>query len=135
MSSAQYCDSYQKPERKKGMKPSTVWTAIVLLAVGACGILDAAGIVDASQTIGQWWPVAVIGWATSELLSARRLTLGGIVCAGLGLALLADAQAWASDTLVWSALAVFVGLAILVAASLRRGQRNGAGSVVGGGAS
>ena len=35
------------------MKPGSVWLGIVLLAVGACGLLDAAGVVDSSQTIGQ----------------------------------------------------------------------------------
>ncbi len=118
------------------MKPTTVWMAIVLLAVGACGLLDAAGVADSSQTIGQWWPLAVVGWALSEMLATRRLTLGGVVCAAVGLALLADEQGWASGVFVWSSLAVFIGLAILADASLRGGGHNGddARSVAGGGA-
>ena len=60
------------------MKPSTVWIAIVLLALGVCGILDAAGIADTSQTIAQWWPLAIVGWATSEMLAERRVTLVGV---------------------------------------------------------
>lgn len=104
------------------MKPSPVWIAVVLLAVGVCGILDAAGVVSSSQTIGQWWPVAIIGWAISEMLTGRRVTLGGAVCAAIGLTLLADTQALASDTVVWSSLAVFAGTAILVSAALRRGD-------------
>jgi len=39
------------------MKPGSLWVGIVLLAVGACGLLDAAGVVDSGQTIGQWWPL------------------------------------------------------------------------------
>jgi hypothetical protein len=120
------------------MKPSTVWIAIVLLALGVCGILDAAGVVDSSQTIGQWWPLAVIGWPVSEMLLARRVTLGGVICGAIGLTLLADAQAWASGALLWSALAITIGLAILVDAGLRRGDRHHGGdvrTVVGGGAS
>ena len=54
------------------MKPSTVWIAIVLLALGVCGILDAAGVVASSQTIAQWWPLAIVGWALIEMLAARR---------------------------------------------------------------
>jgi len=107
------------------MKPSTIWIAIVLLALGVCGILDAAGVVDSSQTIGQWWPLAVIGWAVAEMLAERRVTLGGVICAAIGLTLLADAQAWVSDTLVWSSLAIFIGLAMLVGAGLSRGDRAG----------
>ncbi len=102
------------------MKPTTVWIATVLLAIGACGILDVAGIVDTSQTIAQWWPVAIVGWAVAAMLGERRVTVGGVVCAAIGLTLLADAQAWASGALLWSLLAITIGLAILADAGLRR---------------
>ncbi len=120
------------------MKPSTVWIAIVLLALGVCGILDAAGVVESSQTIAQWWPLAIVGWAITEMLAGRRVTLGGAICTAIGVTLLADAQAWAGDTLVWSTFAVFIGLAILVAAAHRRGdrtRREDSRSPIGGGAS
>jgi hypothetical protein len=120
------------------MKPGTVWIAIVLLALGVCGILDAAGVVDSSQTIAQWWPLAIIGWAITEMLVERRVTVGGVVCAAIGLTLMADAQAWASDTLVWSSLALFIGLALLVGPALGRGdraEREDCRSSIGGGAS
>ncbi|HEY5168548.1 MAG TPA: hypothetical protein VIK03_04020 [Thermoleophilia bacterium] len=103
-----------------------------------CGILDAAGVVDSSQTIAQWWPLAVIGWAIAEMLGERRVTLGGVMCAAIGLTLLADAQAWVGDTLEWSSLAVFIGLAILVGAAVRREDRTrpeDSRSTIGGGAS
>jgi sugar phosphate permease len=108
------------------MKPSTAWIAIVLLALGICGILDATGVAESSQTIGQWWPVAILGWAASQMLTVRRVTLGGVICAAIGLTLLADTQAWASDALLWSSLAIAIGLAILVEASLRRVDRHDA---------
>ena len=119
------------------MKPSTVWIAIVLLALGVCGILDAAGVVDSSQTIAQWWPLAVIGWAVSEMLAARRVTLGSVICSAIGLTLLADTQGWANGALLWSALAITIGIAILADAGVRRGERrNGDGpTAVAGGAS
>ena len=119
------------------MKPSTVWIATVLLALGVCGILDAAGLVDTSQTIAQWWPLAIVGWALAAMIGERRLTLGGVICAALGLTLLADAQSWASGAVLWSALAIALGLAILVDASLRRGERRDgdAPTAAGGGAS
>jgi hypothetical protein len=44
----------------------------------------------------------------------------------VGVTLLADTQGWAGDALVWSSLAIFVGLAVLVDMMLRReGQGNG----------
>jgi hypothetical protein len=120
------------------MKPGAVWVGIVLLAVGICGLLDAAGVVDSSQTIGQWWPLAVIGWPLTEMVTTRRVTLGGVVCAAVGLALLADAQQWMSDVVVWSGLAAFVGLAVLATAfSRRHGEQvvGGTGMPVNGGPS
>jgi hypothetical protein len=120
------------------VKPGTAWIAIALLAIGVCGLLDAAGIAAWSQTVGQWWPIVVVGSALAEMLGAGRVTLGGVVCAAFGLALLADVQAWASDALVWSSLAVFIGAAILIDAVVRRGDHRGAhdlGSLSNGGAS
>ena len=114
------------------MKPSSVWIGIVLLGVGVCGLLDAAGVVDSSQTIGQWWPLAIIGWPVIEILAARRLTLGGVIFTAVGLTLLADTQQWASGALVWSALAVFLGAAVLTATIVRR--RDGDGDARGAGA-
>lgn len=104
------------------MKPGTRWIAIVLLAVGLCGILDATGLVESSQTIGTWWPLAVIGWPLVEMVAVRRVTLGGVICLGIGLTLLADELALADDGLVWSMLAAFIGLALLVEALMKRGE-------------
>jgi hypothetical protein len=120
------------------MKPSTVWIAIVLLALGVCGILDAAGVVASSQTIAQWWPLAIVGWALTAMFYERRATLAGVICVAIGMTLLADAQAWVSDTLVWSSLVVLIGLAMLIGAGLSRGDRAGredSRSPIGGGAS
>jgi hypothetical protein len=70
--------------------------------------------------------------------AAGRVTLGGVVCTAVGLTLLADEQQWTSDVVVWSGLAVFVGLAVLTAAGYRRRERqggNGAGTPVNGASS
>ena len=115
------------------MKAGSVWFGVALVAVGLCGFLDAAGVVDSAQTIGQWWPIAIVGWPLVEMAAARRITLGGAVCAAVGLALLADVQAWASDLVVWSSLAAFVGAAILVAAVARRREPQNGGSAAGSG--
>ena len=77
------------------MKAGSVWFGVVLVAVGLCGFLDAAGVVDSAQTIGQWWPLAIVGWPLVEMAAARRVTLGGAICAAVGVTLLADVQAWA----------------------------------------
>lgn len=102
------------------MNPRSVWVGVVLLSVGACGFLDAAGIVESSRTIADWWPLAVITWPLAEMPTTKHASLSGTICAGVGLALLADLQHWASGGVVWSGLAVFVGLAVLTAAGLAR---------------
>jgi len=113
------------------MKAGSVWLGVVLVAVGLCGFLDAAGLVDSAPTIGQWWPLAIIGWPLVEMAAARRITLGGAICAAVGVTLLADVQAWASDVVVWSSLAAFVGIAILAAAVWRREHQDGGATVSG----
>ena len=115
------------------MKAGSVWFGVVLVAVGLCGFLDAAGVVDSAQTIGQWWPLAIIGWPLVEMTAARRVTLGGAICAAVGVTLLADVQAWASDVVVWSSLAAFVGVAILVTAVTRTREPRNGGSAAGSG--
>ncbi len=125
-------------QKEDQVKPGTAWIACVLLAVGVCGILDAAGLVDSSQTIGQWWPLAIVGWALIEMLGERRITLGGVICTAIGTTLLADTQQWASDAVVWSSLAIVIGLAILIHAGFDRADRDNDGdarTAVGGGAS
>ena len=123
------------------MKAGSVWFGVVFVAVGVCGFLDAAGVVDSAQTIGQWWPLAIVGWPLVEMAAARRVTLGGAICAAVGVTLLADVQAWAGDMVVWSSLAAFTGAAILVATIARRnatpdgGRTFGAGAPVNGAAS
>jgi hypothetical protein len=127
-----YFDSHRSIEavsaptnKEQEMKAGSVWFGVVLVAVGVCGYLDAAGVVDSAQTIGQWWPLAIVGWPLVEMAAAKRVTLGGAICAAVGVTLLADVQAWASDVVVWSSLAAFVGAAILVSALSRRERRNG----------
>jgi hypothetical protein len=102
------------------MKVGSVWFGAVLVAVGLCGFLDAAGVVDSAQTIGQWWPLAIIGWPLVEMAAARSVTLCGAICTAVGLTLLADVQEWAGDVVVWSSLAAFIGVAILVTAVAAR---------------
>ena len=112
------------------MKPGAIWIGVALVAIGVCGLLDATGVVASSQTIGAWWPLVIVGWAVVDMVAARRITLAGVIWTAAGTALLGDCQQWASDVVVWSSLAAFIGVAILTAAVARRaGSRR---SVTGG---
>lgn len=60
-------------------------------------------------------PIAVVGYGLADMLTDRRISLGGTAIAAIGLALLADAQEWVrNDNVVWDTLLVFIGLAVPV---------------------
>jgi hypothetical protein len=107
------------------VNPTRIWIGLVCLALGVLGMLDVAGIVDSSRTIGQWWPLAVVGWGLADMLR-DGISLGASVVVAIGVGLLADQQAWAGGTLVWSVLFAAVGIAIL--AGLGRAQTHEPGN-------
>jgi hypothetical protein len=120
-------------DRKRGFVTDTSWVGVLLVTVGACGFLDAAGIVDSSQTIGSWWPLVIVAWAAIDMARIGAVTQRGIVWSAIGVALLADVQLWASDIVIWSALAVFVGTVMVVGAFVSRSDgRRSAASVTAG---
>ncbi len=109
------------------MSRTAIWAGGILVAAGLCGMLDAAGLAPWSETIGRWWPLILVVWASADMLADRRVTLAGLVWAALGVALLSDGLQWTSDTLTWSAFAAFVGLALLTEALAKvSAARNGA---------
>ena len=104
------------------MNPIRIWIGLVCLALGVLGMLDVAGIIDSSRTIGQWWPIAVIGWGIADMLR-DGISLGASIVMAIGVGLLAYQQGWASGSLVWSVLFALVGIAVL--AGLGRKQTPG----------
>jgi hypothetical protein len=58
--------------------------------------------------------VAIIAFGLADMATEHRITLGQVIITAIGLALLADLQNWASDTLIWSLLLGGIGLGILV---------------------
>jgi hypothetical protein len=92
---------------------SRLWWGLVFVVAGVIGILAVAGVVDWNTTVGVWWPAALIGWAAAEMINARRLTVAGSVIVAIGLGLLAGNLDWPVRGLVWSALFLGAGVAIL----------------------
>jgi hypothetical protein len=101
------------------VNPMRIWIGLVCLALGILGLLDVAGVVDASRAIDQWWPLAVIGWALTDMLR-DGISLGASIVVAIGVGLLADQQGWAAGSLVWSVLFVLVGTAILAGLGRRQ---------------
>ena len=112
--------------RTMALIPDSAWVGLLLVTLGVCGLLDAAGVVDSSQTIGQWWPLAIVAWAVIDMVKGGGITWWGIVWSAIGVALLADEQGWTSGGVIWSALAVVGGGAMLTGAVARRGNDHGA---------
>jgi len=101
-------------ERRSGPSAVRLWFGLVFLAMGVLAILDAAGAVAWSRTFEEWWPIAVVGWGLVAIVHDRRVSLGGTLIVAIGITLLADEQGWAVEALVWSALFLLVGAAILL---------------------
>lgn len=96
------------------MRPMRLWIGLVLVALGVVAVLDATGVVESSETVDRWWPVAVIGAGIIGMVVQRRLALGMLVITAIGFALLADAQDWTAEDVLGPALLVIIGLAILL---------------------
>ena len=96
------------------MSPVRLWFGLLFLAMGFLAILDAAEIVAWSQTFEEWWPLAIVGWGAAGMLAERRVTIGGAIVVAIGFTLLADEQGWMVEGLVWSALFLLIGVAILL---------------------
>jgi hypothetical protein len=94
------------------VNPIRIWIGLVCLVLGVLGMLDVAGIIDSSRTIGQWWPIAIVGWGLADMLR-DGISLGAGIVVAIGVGLLADQQGWASGSLLWSTLFALVGIAVL----------------------
>lgn len=95
------------------MKPIRLWIGLVLVTLGAFGILDATGTLDASETIDEWWPVAIVGLGIIGMLVERRISLGPAIVVVVGVLLLADQQEWTDEDLFGPVLLVAIGLVVL----------------------
>lgn len=95
------------------MKPIRLWIGLVLVTLGAFGILDATGTLDASETIDEWWPVAIVGLGIIGMLVERRISLGPAIVVVAGVLLLADQQEWTDEDLFGPVLLVAIGLVVL----------------------
>lgn len=95
------------------MKSVRIWIGAVLITLGALGVLDATGVLDFGTTLGEWWPIAVVGVGVTAMIDQRHVSLGPSVVAAIGLVLLADHQGWTNGDLLWPVLLVLVGVAVL----------------------
>ena len=105
------------------MTPVRMWIGLVLVSLGAIGILEATG--TGTGGVADWWPIAVIGLGLAAMVGRRRVTLGPLVIVALGFVLLADQQSWTDGDLFGPALLIVFGLAVLFGVSRSYGHGRG----------
>lgn len=87
----------------------------VVIGVGALFLLDAAGVLDAGEVIGDWWPLPIVIAGLLTLAERPPAVVRGLVVTGIGiLALLfttdvLEGNAW---DYIWPALIIVAGIAI-----------------------
>ncbi|MGW4213562.1 LiaF transmembrane domain-containing protein [Lentzea sp. NPDC004789] len=105
------------------MKPVRLWVGLVLLALGAFGILDALGVLDSGPVIADWWPLAVVVLGLVAMVAERRVSLGPVVIVVLGLVLLAGTLDWTTGDLLLPTVLAGVGVAVLIGLRRHHGSR------------
>jgi predicted membrane protein len=98
------------------VRPGRVLFGLALIALGVVFLLDRADVLDAGQTIADWWPVAIIAVGAVQLFDRPRSLLGPGIVIGVGVILLlftTDVVTGSVFALLWPALLIGIGLAIL----------------------
>jgi hypothetical protein len=64
-----------------------LFLGLLLVALGTLFVLESADVLDASETVAGWWPIALVGLGVFSAMDRRRLTTGSwiLIAAGLGL--------------------------------------------------
>lgn len=104
------------------MKPVRLWIGLVFVTIGLFGILDAAGTLEASETIDKWWPVAIIGLGLIGWFVDRRISLGPGIVVLIGFLLLAGQQQWTDEDLFGPVVLIVIGLVVLSGLWRRRAE-------------
>ena len=102
------------------MKAVRIWIGLALLALGVFGVLGATDVLDSGDVLGRWWPVVVIGLGVAAMISHRTVSAGPVVLTALGFVLLVETLGLTTHSVLWPAVLVLVGLAVLAGLRGRR---------------
>jgi len=94
------------------MNAGRLFVGLILVALGALFLLEGTEVLDASDTIADWWPTGLIALGLFHALDRRRLTSGSLVLIGAGSALLSiTADVFGDDgwDLVWPVALILAG--------------------------
>ncbi len=106
------------------MSVTRVWIGSILLVVGGLFLLEAVDVIDAGEIISNWWPLALVGAGSLELLMGRpRHWVGPSVLMAIGGLILLRTTETITDfgPAVWAVIFIIVGLAVLTRSFVRKG--------------
>jgi hypothetical protein len=95
------------------MNAGRLFFGLLLVAVGAVYMLEGADVLDASETVAEWWPSALVALGVFHAIDRGRITSGALILSGTGVALLAvtsDAFGEGSWDLVWPVALIVAGV-------------------------
>jgi hypothetical protein len=104
------------------MSPGRVVVGLGLIGTGVLLVLDSAGALDATDTIGNWWPLLLVILGLFQLVSNPRTWLGSGILVAVGVVLLGTRQDWlhgSAWSLLIAAVLIIIGIRLLNAS--RRG--------------
>jgi predicted membrane protein len=99
---------------------------VVLLVAGILFLLDLGDYVNATEIIGNWWPIVVIAFGLVSLIGPARSVIGGTIVIIVGVILLLatlDIIAVSAAELILPLILIAVGIGVLF---VRSGMRAGA---------
>jgi cell wall-active antibiotic response 4TMS protein YvqF len=103
------------PHRGPVSDPGRLLIGLTVVAVGSIFLLDSAGVLDAQDTLGRWWPTLIIAAGLLALLERPRAVVRGTVLTGIGTFVLLfttdvlEGDAW---DYVWPSLVILAGVGI-----------------------
>jgi hypothetical protein len=95
------------------MNAGRLFFGLLLVAIGAVFMLEGADVLDASETIAEWWPVALVGLGVFHAIDRGRITTGSVILVLVGAGLLAvtsDVLGEDSWDLVWPSALIVAGV-------------------------
>lgn len=99
------------------MSPGRIAVGLALVGVGVVSLLSALDVVDGSDAIGSWWPIAIVLLGLSHAFARRKIggapgaiTATGLVLLGVTTGVFGS-DAW---SVVWPAALIVTGLWVIV---------------------
>lgn len=103
-----------------------LYLGLLIVVGGVLLLLDSLGVLDAGETIGDWWPAAVVGFGLLTLAANPGRWRLAVVITAIGAALLlATLDVADIGGVLISLVIIFLGLAVVFGRGLRKETGSG----------